>query len=162
MPVLPFCFGANGLLDLKRPVVVMTPKSLLRLPEASSHIDQLVKGAFQTIIPDCIGKEKAKKPIFFLSGKVYYDVMKKLHTDQEAIEGKPYIVCRLEQLYPFPQEEVEDLFDQHEIDQAFWVQEEPENMGAWGFVEPLFRNVLDWPTGLHWATCFSQHRHRLL
>ncbi|MCI5065887.1 2-oxoglutarate dehydrogenase E1 component [bacterium] len=133
----------QGLLDIKRPVIVMTPKSLLRLKEASSQPKELVKGAFQTIIPEVVSSGKKKKVAFFLSGKVYYDVKKRLEEAADDLKGKAYLLCRLEQLYPFPKEELSQLLEENSIKAAYWVQEEPQNMGAWTFCDGRFRAELD-------------------
>jgi 2-oxoglutarate decarboxylase len=135
----------QGLLGIKRPVVIMTPKSLLRLPEAASPVDAFVEGRFSTIIGEEYGgggKKKEKKMVF-LTGKIYYDLMKKLKEEDDVLKGKSYVICRIEQLYPFPKEEIEDLLKKHNCTEACWLQEEPENMGAWRFIEPRFWKELD-------------------
>ncbi len=122
-----------------RPLVVMTPKSLLRLPAASSNIDELKTGGFRPVLDDARVKDRNKvKRIVFCSGKVYYDLdagRTDSHDDRVAI-------VRLEQFYPFPGEAVKEAIASYpNATQLFWTQEEPQNMGGWFFVEPRLREI---------------------
>lgn len=133
----------QGDLAVKRPLVVMTPKSLLRLPEAGSSLDQLTSGCFQNVIAETIGGKKSSAgATFFLSGKVYYDVKKKLGQVTSEIKGKSFTLCRVEQLYPFPADDLHSVLQGGDKTNCYWVQEEPENMGAWRYIEPRFRRDL--------------------
>jgi len=113
----------------RKPLIVLTPKSLLRKKEASSSIKELANGTFQTVIPEVDGLEpKDVKRIVACSGKVYYDVLaarRERRRDEVA-------VIRVEQLYPFPHKqfagEMKRYPDAHEV---VWCQEEPQNQGAW-------------------------------
>ena len=122
------------------PLIVMTPKSLLRLPAASSTIDELISGAFLPVIDDALVEDRSKvKRIVLCSGKVYYDLET---ARQDANDGRVAIV-RLEQYYPFPGELLKQIFAQYpNASQLFWVQEEPKNMGAWSFLEPRLRETM--------------------
>jgi 2-oxoglutarate dehydrogenase E1 component len=116
----------------RKPLVVMTPKSLLRHPECVSSIDEFTKGGFEEVIDDQIIKSKTKvKRIVFCSGKIYYDLQKYRNenkTDEVA-------VVRLEQLYPFPEKKINDIIKSYKnAKEVVWVQEEPENMGAWSYL----------------------------
>jgi 2-oxoglutarate dehydrogenase E1 component len=119
----------------RRPLVLMQPKSLLRLPQAASHLRDLTTGTFQPVIDDPQGASKREqvRRIVFCTGKVYYDIMAKSPESHVA-------VVRVEQLYPWPLDEVARVVDQYpNIDEVAWVQEEPKNMGAWSFVAPRLR-----------------------
>ena len=116
----------------RKPLIIMTPKSLLRLPEASSTLNDITHGKFQHVILNEV-KEKSKiKILLLMTGKVYYEVMKekqKINTDHIAI-------VRLEQLYPFPEKRIREIVDFFpNLLELRWIQEEPENMGAWLFLE---------------------------
>ncbi|NBW40444.1 2-oxoglutarate dehydrogenase E1 component [bacterium] len=133
----------QGLTESKRPLVIMTPKSLLRLPEAGSSVEQLTDGAFQPIISEKIGDpQSSSRCAVLLSGKIYYDVRKKLEQMSSEMKDKTFTLCRIEQLYPFPRQELQSIIEKDDIHNCFWVQEEPENMGAWRFVNNNFQQSL--------------------
>jgi 2-oxoglutarate dehydrogenase E1 component len=111
-----------------RPLVVMTPKGLLRLKDASSTLADLAEGSFQPIL-DAVGVDwPAVRRLVLCSGKVYYDIV-----GHETAAGATEIaVARLEQLYPFPVEAARELIGSYPaLDEIVWAQEEPQNMGAW-------------------------------
>ncbi len=119
----------------RRPLVLMQPKSLLRLAQAASRLAELTVGTFQSVIDDPMGKEKRQlvKRLIFCTGKVYYDLVAKGIPDSIA-------VVRVEELYPWPHERIAQVVDSYpEIDEVAWVQEEPKNQGAWSFVAPRLR-----------------------
>ncbi len=114
----------------RRPLIVMTPKSLLRLKDAASNIEDLTHGSFDKIIDDAAVTEWREdiSRVILCSGKVYYDI--KRHPDYAPDSGTA--VVRLEQLYPFPTETLaRTLAGYPSIEELVWVQEEPANMGAW-------------------------------
>jgi len=115
--------------DVRKPLVVMTPKSLLRHPLATSSLDDLANGSFQLVIADSTAKDaKAVKRVVFCSGKVYYDLI------QEAAKRKlsDVAIVRVEQLYPFPRTQVQaELAKYPNVQEVVWCQEEPQNQGAW-------------------------------
>ena len=112
---------------MRRPLIVITPKSLLRLPEAASDLSELTNGSFNCIIEDDLPKEKIKR-VVLCSGKVYYDLKKA--RDEKGISD--VALLRLEQLYPFPYFEVEEMLkDYSHVEEFIWAQEEPRNQGAW-------------------------------
>jgi 2-oxoglutarate dehydrogenase E1 component len=116
-------------------MVLMQPKSLLRLAQAASHINDLAHATFQPVIDDPMGAEKraAVKRLVFCTGKVYYDLLAKGVPETVA-------VVRVEELYPWPHERIAQIVDQYpSIDEVAWVQEEPKNQGAWSFVAPRLR-----------------------
>jgi 2-oxoglutarate dehydrogenase E1 component len=119
----------------RRPLVLMQPKSLLRLAQATSHLGELANGTFRPVIDDPTAAERRDgvKRLVFCTGKVYYDILAKGVPESVA-------VVRVEELYPWPHEEVADIVDLYpNIDEVAWVQEEPKNMGAWSFVAPRLR-----------------------
>lgn len=113
----------------RKPLVVMTPKSLLRHKASSSDLKELTEGSFQLIIDDPT-KPKAKdvKRIVFCSGKVYFD----LAAQRDELEQKDIALVRVEQLYPFPREELQAIIKRYaSANEVVWCQEEPMNQGAW-------------------------------
>jgi 2-oxoglutarate dehydrogenase E1 component len=111
-----------------RPLVVMTPKGLLRLKQASSTLADLAEGSFQQVIEDPGAKHEAVTRLILCSGKVYYDIVG--HEARAAAEE--VAVARVEQLYPFPVEPYAQLMSRYpNLREVRWVQEEPQNMGAW-------------------------------
>jgi 2-oxoglutarate dehydrogenase E1 component len=113
----------------RKPLVVMTPKSLLRHKMAVSPITSLSDGQFEVIIPEAEGIEPAKtRRVVFCSGKVYYDLL-----EARQVHGIDDIaVIRIEQLYPFPIPEFAELLEQYaHVEEIVWCQEEPQNQGAW-------------------------------
>ena len=125
---------------MERPLVVMTPKSLLRLPAATSTIADLTNGGFQPLIRDAeIQDAAAVERIVLCSGKVYYDLLEARKKSGEL----QTCILRLEQFYPFPLKALkESLAAFPNATQLVWAQEEPKNMGGWTFVEPRLENLL--------------------
>ncbi|MEW6368897.1 MAG: multifunctional oxoglutarate decarboxylase/oxoglutarate dehydrogenase thiamine pyrophosphate-binding subunit/dihydrolipoyllysine-residue succinyltransferase subunit [Acidobacteriota bacterium] len=119
------------------PLVVMTPKSLLRAEAARSRASELADGAWQVVIPDS-APPRDQQTVLLCSGKVAYDLLG--HRQRET--RSDVAVVRVEQLYPFPGETVKNLLGLYSrIREIRWVQEEPQNMGAWAYVEPLLRRL---------------------
>ena len=117
---------------LAKPLVLFTPKSLLRLPAASSPIEFLTTGGFRVCLDDPeVGDRGLVERILFCSGKVYYD----LRAEKEKRGDVRTAIVRLEQLYPFPSERLAEIAAAYpKVGRTVWVQEEPKNMGAWSFV----------------------------
>ena len=119
----------QALVHKARPLIVMTPKSLLRLPAAASTLSELARGSFQRVIDDPAlpgPREKVTK-LVLCSGKVYYDIVG--HDERGAADD--IAVARVELLYPFPENELVELMKSYpSLEQVVWVQEEPRNMGA--------------------------------
>lgn len=126
-----------------RPLIVMTPKSLLRLPAASSNIDELQNGGFQPVIDDVRANDKAAiKRVVVCSGKVFYDLEAARDNAERGLQFAHVAVIRLEQFYPFPAEALKELFVSYpNATQIFWTQEEPQNMGGWTFVEQRLNEI---------------------
>jgi 2-oxoglutarate dehydrogenase E1 component len=115
---------------LRKPLVVMTPKSLLRNPEAVSSLEDLGKGRFQRVIPDRIGNSAVQR-VLICSGKVYYDLdAKRRETGREDVA-----ILRMEQLAPLPIDQLREALAAYpDGTPVVWVQEEPENMAAWRYL----------------------------
>ena len=121
--------------SFRKPLVIMSPKSLLRHPKCISNIKEYQKGVFQKIIDD--KNVKKVKKIVFCSGKIYYD----LYQEKEKRNIYDIAIIRLEQLYPFPMEDFKLLVKKYETNNIIWVQEEPANMGAWSFVNRMCNDI---------------------
>ena len=126
--------------EIIRPLIVMTPKSLLRLPAASSAMSELESGGFLSVIDDARVSDRTNiRRIAICSGKVFYD----LDAAREERNNGDVAVIRLEQFYPFPATKLTEIFASYpNADEIVWTQEEPQNMGGWSFVEPRLREIL--------------------
>jgi multifunctional 2-oxoglutarate metabolism enzyme len=124
----------------QRPLVIMTPKSLLRLAQATSTLDELVEGRFRPVLADPAVADPAKVTRLVLcTGKIYYDLLG--HPDRARNPG--VAIGRVELLYPFPQSEILELVTEYpNLHEVVWVQEEPRNMGARAFMSPRLLQVL--------------------
>jgi 2-oxoglutarate dehydrogenase E1 component len=125
-----------------KPLVVMTPKSLLRLPAAASPVEDFTSGGFQPVMSDSLQSLDAAHQvnrILLCSGKVYYDLLAK----RKELNDSRVAIIRVEQLYPFPKNLLdEELSRFPNATDIRWVQEEPQNMGAWSFLEPRLMKML--------------------
>lgn len=133
---------SQALSDYRKPLVIFTPKSLLRNKDARSPIDALTQGGFELVLPDVSADIQAKKVkrVILCSGKVYYDLL------QERAQRKrsDVAIIRVEQLYPFPQKALEiELKKYLAATDIIWCQDEPENQGAWRFVQPYLNQLLN-------------------
>ena len=125
----------------RRPLIIMTPKSLLRLPQATSSLPDLAEGRFHEVLDDGSAREHAAAvtKVILCSGKVYYD----LAAVAAQREFNPIAIVRVEQLYPIPDVALRTVLANYpQVDEVRWVQEEPRNMGAWAFVHGRLRNIL--------------------
>ena len=126
----------------KKPLMIMSPKSLLRHPLATSRTEDLVKGQYHPFIPDQEVEDKNNiDRLILCSGKVYYDLYKQRQSD----EINNIAIARLEQFYPFPNQDVQNILKEYSnVDDIIWCQEEPQNMGPWTFVAPrIMQNLQD-------------------
>jgi 2-oxoglutarate dehydrogenase E1 component len=128
--------------NLRKPLVIFTPKSLLRHKDAASPLAEFTKGSFQTIIPDqkSLKSDKVKR-VIACSGKVYYDLAKK----REEKGSDDVAIIRVEQLYPFPHKAfATELKKYPNATEVVWTQDEPQNQGAWFFVQHyIHENMLE-------------------
>ena len=117
--------------NFRKPLIVFTPKSLLRHPMAVSMVEDLTEGFFQRVIPDVLMDEKQVKKLVFCSGKFYYDLV-----DARAKKNlNDVAIVRIEQLFPLPFEEIQSEINRYvNLEEMVWAQEEPRNMGAWGYL----------------------------
>jgi 2-oxoglutarate dehydrogenase E1 component len=116
----------------RKPLIVFTPKSLLRHPQATSKIEELTNGQFQEILDDPnVTDRKAIKTLVFCTGKVYYDII----AEREALSRNDVAVVRLEQIFPLAIEQIKEVIASYpKVNDYVWAQEEPKNMGAYSFM----------------------------
>ncbi|MGB8508928.1 MAG: multifunctional oxoglutarate decarboxylase/oxoglutarate dehydrogenase thiamine pyrophosphate-binding subunit/dihydrolipoyllysine-residue succinyltransferase subunit, partial [Pyrinomonadaceae bacterium] len=126
--------------ETARPLIVMTPKSLLRLPAATSTVEELTAGGFRPVIDDTGVRDRdAVRRIVLCSGKVFYD----LAAARQKSGDERVSIVRLEQFYPFPEAALREIFALYPAaTQLVWCQEEPKNMGGWHFAEPRLMGLL--------------------
>ena len=122
--------------EYRKPLVIFTPKSLLRHPKCVSSISDLADGKFEGIIDDKINAEKVKK-LVFCSGKIYYELLER----REETKSEEVALVRLEQIFPLDIERIKELIKKYNSKELLWVQEEPENMGAWTFILSQLRDL---------------------
>jgi 2-oxoglutarate dehydrogenase E1 component len=131
--------------NIRKPLIIMTPKSLLRHKDASSPLSEFTKGSFQTIIPEAkeeiVKKSDKVKRVVACSGKVYYDLAKR--REEKGLDDVALV--RVEQLYPFPHKAFsQELKKYSNASEVVWCQDEPQNQGAWFFVQHyIHENMLD-------------------
>ena len=126
--------------DFRKPLVVMSPKSLLRHPAATSRLDEFTAGRFQEILDDPRWTSDPATPperLILCSGKVYYD----LADYREKQQITDAAIVRVEQLYPLHHNRLAELVDKYDGATLIWCQEEPQNMGAWSFIAPHLEQV---------------------
>ena len=114
----------------RKPLIVMSPKSLLRHPKVVSPISEFTKGTFRELIKDDYADPKKVKRALVCSGKIFYE----LKEEQLKNKRKDIAIIRVEQLYPFPDIQLDDVLKGYSKPEVYWVQEEPANMGYWAFV----------------------------
>lgn len=124
--------------DFRRPLVNMSPKSLLRHPLVQSNIQELSEGKFHELIGDNYAEPNKVKRIILCSGKVYFDLLEY----QQKNERTDTAILRLEQLYPFPMTQLNAQIEKYKGAELMWVQEEPRNMGAWFYIWNLLGNKI--------------------
>jgi 2-oxoglutarate dehydrogenase E1 component len=125
----------------RKPLVIMTPKSLLRHPLAISSLDELSQGTFRGVMEDSEA-DAAATTVLFCSGKIFYDLLQR----RRELNRPQVAIVRLELLYPFPQSQLRMVIKRFkQAQQFFWIQEEPENMGAWRFIRPRLEAVVGKP-----------------
>ncbi len=146
--------------DFRKPLIIFTPKSLLRNPKCVSPLADFTDSVFKEVIDDQYADAKKVKRVLFCSGKIYYDLADKQQTD----ERKDLAIVRLEQLYPTPVQQLAKIRAKYSKATEFiWVQEEPENMGAWPYLyrksrteEALKFDVISRPESSSTATGFAK------
>ena len=125
--------------EKRKPLIIMSPKSLLRHPMAVCNVDELGNGKFMPFIDDETESKESFERLIICSGKVYYDILKELEDEEE----RNVAVARLEQFYPFPNKDISQAFESYKnLKKVVWCQEEPQNMGGWTFVSSRLSNLL--------------------
>ncbi len=120
--------------NFRKPLIVFTPKSLLRHPLAMSSMEDFTNNEFQEVIDDTINPEKAKRMVF-CSGKFYYDLL----TEREKLQRDDVVLIRIEQLFPLHNDKIEIILNKYKnVEDYIWAQEEPRNMGAWSYMLQRF------------------------
>ncbi|MEO8130085.1 MAG: multifunctional oxoglutarate decarboxylase/oxoglutarate dehydrogenase thiamine pyrophosphate-binding subunit/dihydrolipoyllysine-residue succinyltransferase subunit, partial [Bryobacteraceae bacterium] len=132
--------GADGN-PIRKPLILFTPKSLLRSPLATSRLEDLTGGKFQELLPDTGGAPAAGiKRVLMCSGKIYYDLQER----RTKTNANHVAILRVEQMYPFPKEALEAALQEYPgANEFYWVQEEPRNMGPWRFMQENIQPMLD-------------------
>jgi 2-oxoglutarate dehydrogenase E1 component len=131
----------------RKPLVVMTPKWLLRLPAATSSLAEFGPGTFRRVMPDALARPwRDVKQVLLCTGKIYYELAQR----RETSNRDDVAILRMEQLYPLPMRELQQTINEYAPGTPVaWVQEEPENMGAWRFLK------------IHWGdTLWGRHPFR--
>jgi 2-oxoglutarate dehydrogenase E1 component len=123
--------------NYRKPLIVFTPKSLLRHPKAVNSIEDLATGEFQEVIDDSLNPSKVTKLVFCM-GKFYYDLL----AEREILEREDVALVRIEQLFPLHLEKIQRVIDRYPaVKEYIWAQEEPRNMGAWSFMLERLESV---------------------
>jgi 2-oxoglutarate dehydrogenase E1 component len=123
---------------LKKPLIVFTPKGLLRHPACISRLDDLSQGSFQELIDDPTQPKRARR-LILCSGRIYYD----LSAERDKLAVDDMAIVRIEQLYPLDVQRLKDIFRKYgAVRECIWVQEEPSNMGAWSFIRPILNELM--------------------
>lgn len=149
--------------NIRLPLIVFTPKSLLRHPQVVSTLDELSHGTFKEVIDDAFADTEKVKRIIFTNGRLYYDLLKRRNEE----EANCVAIVRLEQIYPLPEKQMEEIIQKYRHAKTiYWAQDEPENQGAWPYLQ---RKIGQW--GFHVAArpesaspaggLIEQHRRRL-
>ncbi len=124
--------------NIRLPLIVFTPKSLLRHPMVISTLDEMAHGTFKEVLDDPIADPEKVKRIIFTNGRLYYDLLKR-RNDEEA---NCVAIVRVEQIYPVPEMEMQEIIGKYKNSKAiYWAQDEPENQGAWPY---LLRKIGHW------------------
>jgi 2-oxoglutarate dehydrogenase E1 component len=125
--------------DFRVPLIEFTPKSLLRHPKCISDLNELTIGGFKEVIDDSDVDISEVKRVVFCTGKIYYDLLQR----KEEYHARDIALVRIEQLYPFPKKQILDIISKyHNTIKWLWVQEEPQNMGAWNFIHNQIKEVI--------------------
>jgi len=124
--------------EFRKPLVLFTPKSLLRHPQCVSPLADLAEGGFREVIDDPSAEPSKVKRVVFCSGKVYYELLE----EKEKISADDTALVRIEQIFPFPDKQVRAILKRYRLaTDLTWTQEEPANMGAWSFIHEQLIDV---------------------
>ncbi|UPL48767.1 2-oxoglutarate dehydrogenase E1 component [Hymenobacter sublimis] len=125
--------------EFRKPLVVMSPKSMLRHPLCVSPVEEFTSGTFREVLGDVYAEDKKVKRVLLCTGKVYFDLLE----EQQKSERRDVAIVRLEQLHPFPQKQLAVELAKYPKAKVYWVQEEPENMGYWNYLLRFMRRELE-------------------
>ncbi|WP_375418888.1 2-oxoglutarate dehydrogenase E1 component [uncultured Hymenobacter sp.] len=125
--------------EFRKPLIVMSPKSMLRHPLCVSPVEEFTSGRFREVLGDDFAEAKKVKRVLLCSGKVYFDLLE----EQRASDRRDVAIIRLEQLHPFPQKQLAAELAKYPKARLFWTQEEPENMGYWNYLLRFMRRELE-------------------
>jgi len=129
--------------DKRKPLIIMSPKSLLRHPMAVCNVDELGNGKYHPFIDMESDSKDSIERLIICSGKVYYDILKELEDSDGKNLNESVGVARLEQFYPFPNNDIKQALETYtNLKEIVWCQEEPQNMGGWTFVSPRLQKLL--------------------
>ena len=124
--------------NFRKPLIVMSPKSLLRHPKVVSPLEEMADGTFQPIIDDATADASKVEKLVLCSGKIYYELLAK----KEELQIDNIALVRFEQIYPLQKDKIEEIFSKYSNrKELLWVQEEPENMGSWAYILRNFRDT---------------------
>ena len=127
--------------NYRKPLIVFTPKSLLRHPRVISTVDEFANGSFQMLIDDVAAKADKVKTLVFVTGKFYYDLLE----EKEKLEREDVALVRIEQLFPLPSKQIRTILDKYKnADDIVWAQEEPRNMGAYAHMMMHLDEAKQW------------------
>ncbi|MDR0802637.1 2-oxoglutarate dehydrogenase E1 component [Fluviicola sp.] len=121
----------------RKPLVVFSPKMLLRYPAATSSLEEMASGTFHEVLDDPTAKAGQVDTLIFCSGKFYYELKEK--AAEMGVENLAFV--RVEQLYPLPQKQIDAIVAKYNAKNILWAQEEPENMGAWTYIAMNLRHI---------------------
>lgn len=125
-------------MPFRKPLVIMTPKSLLRHPRVVSPIEDMANGQFQPILDDTSANPNKVERIALCTGKIYYELLAK----KQELNDEKVAIIRIEQIYPLDQEKLKSILNKYSASKSLiWIQEEPENMGAWTYILRLLRDT---------------------
>jgi multifunctional 2-oxoglutarate metabolism enzyme len=140
--------GGHDRRGVRKPLIIFTPKRMLRHPKAVSVLDELTTGSFREVIDDAAIESQRVRRVVLCSGQIYYD----LTAARDERKLQDIAIARLEQIYPFPGDQLRDLIEHYPATaDIMWVQEEPRNMGAWRFVQENLQPILDVNRQLRYA-----------
>ena len=124
--------------EFRKPLIIMTPKSLLRHPRCISALDDFTRGGFVEIIDDASADASSVNHLVLCSGKLYYELL----AEKENRKAGGIALVRMEQLYPFPKKQLDKIISKYSLAKKItWAQEEPENMGAWNYLQRMIKNI---------------------
>ena len=144
--------GGHDRRGVRKPLIIFTPKRMLRHPRAVSVLDDLASGAFHEVLDDSAVDARGVTRVILCSGQVYYDLL----AAREERKLQNIAIVRLEQIYPFPAEQLREVLSRYpENTDVMWVQEEPRNMGPWRFVQEQLQPILDANEGVQRVLHYS-------